>query len=74
MFRPLELSSDMYYNLKLDYEGLTLLNNLSVKLVEYEKRPGFIKALKITEEEMDILDQVTQIHREVYKQLYESAD
>ena len=74
MPRPIELSSDFLYSMKFDFEMLTSLNNVSVKLLEYNKRPGFLKKLTLTEDEVEVLDQITQIYTEVYKQLYESAD
>ena len=74
MPRPIELSSDLLYSMKFDFEMLTSLNNVSVKLLEYNKRPGFLKKLTLTEDEVEVLDQITQIYTEVYKQLYESAD
>ena len=74
MPRPIELSSDFLYSMKLDFEILTSLNNVSVKLLEYNKRPGFLKKLTLTEDEVEVLDQITQIYTEVYKRLYESAD
>lgn len=60
--------------MKFDFEMLTSLNNVSVKLLEYNKRPGFLKKLTLTEDEVEVLDQITQIYTEVYKRLYESAD
>ena len=74
MPRPIELSSDLLYSMKFDFEMLTSLNNVSVKLLEYNKRPGFLKKLTLTEDEVEVLDQITQIYTDVYKQLYESAD
>lgn len=74
MPRPIELSSDLLYSMKFDFEMLTSLNNVSVKLLEYSKRPGFLKKLTLTEDEVEVLDQITQIYTEVYKRLYESAD
>ena len=74
MSRPIELSSDLLYSMKFDFETLTSLNNVSVKLLEYNKRPGFLKKLTLTEDEVEVLDQITQIYTEVYKRLYESAD
>ena len=74
MPRPIELSSDLLYSMKFDLEMLTSLNNVSVKLLEYNKRPGFLKKLTLTEDEVEVLDQITQIYTEVYKRLYESAD
>lgn len=74
MPRPIELSSDLLYSMKFDFEMLTSLNNVSVKLLEYNKRPGFLKKLTLTEDEVEVLNQITQIYTEVYKQLYESAD
>ena len=74
MPRTFELSSDLLYSMKFDFEMLTSLNNVSVKLLEYNKRPGFLKKLTLTEDEVEVLDQITQIYTEVYKRLYESAD
>ena len=74
MPRTIELSSDLLYSMKFDFEMLTSLNNVSVKLLEYNKRPGFLKKLTLTEDEVEVLDQITQIYTEVYKRLYESAD
>lgn len=74
MPRPIELSSDFLYSMKFDFEMLTSLNSVSVKLLEYNKRPGFLKKLTLTEDEVEVLDQITQIYTEVYKRLYESAD
>ena len=74
MPRPIELSSDLLYSMKFDFEMLTSLNNVSVKLLEYNKRPGFLKKLTLTEDEVEVLDQITQIYTEVYKRLYASAD
>ena len=74
MPKPIELSSDFLYSMKFDFEMLTSLNNVSVKLLEYNKRPGFLKKLTLTEDEVEVLDQITKIYTEVYKQLYESAD
>lgn len=74
MPRPIELSSDFLYSMKFDFEMLTSLNNVSVKLLEYNKRPGFLKKLTLTEDEVEVLDQITHIYTEVYKRLYESAD
>ena len=74
MPRPIELSSDFLYSMKFDFEMLTSLNNVSVKLLEYNKRPGFLKKLTLTDDEVEVLDQITQIYTEVYKRLYESAD
>ena len=74
MPRPIELSSDFLYSMKFDFEMLTSLNNVSVKLLEYNKRPGFLKKLTLTEDEVEVLDQITQIYTEVYERLYESAD
>ena len=74
MPRPIELSSDFLYSMKFGFEILTSLNNVSVKLLEYNKRPGFLKKLTLTEDEVEVLDQITQIYTEVYKRLYESAD
>ena len=74
MPRQIELSSDFLYSMKFDFEMLTSLNNVSVKLLEYNKRPGFLKKLTLTEDEVEVLDQITQIYTEVYKRLYESAD
>ena len=74
MPRQIELSSDFLYSMKFDFEMLTSLNNVSVKLLKYNKRPGFLKKLTLTEYEVEVLDQITQIYTEVYKRLYESAD
>ena len=74
MPRPIELSSDFLYSMKFDFEMLTSLNNVSVKLLEYNKRPGFLRKPTLTEDEVEVLDQITQIYTEVYKRLYESAD
>ena len=74
MAKPIELSSDLLYSMKFDFEMLTSLNNVSVKLLEYNKMPGFLKKLTLTEDEVEVLDQITQIYTEVYKRLYESAD
>ena len=74
MARPIELSSDLLYSMKFDFETLTSLNNVSVKLLEYNKMPGFLKKLTLTDDEVEVLDQITQIYTEVYKRLYESAD
>ena len=74
MAKPIELSSDLLYSMKFDFETLTSLNNVSVKLLEYNKRPGFLKKLTLTEDEVEGLDQITQIYTEAYKRLYESAD
>ena len=74
MPRPIELSSDLLYSMKFDFEMLTSLNNVSVKLLEYNKMPGFLKKLTLTEDEVEVLDQITQIYTEAYKRLYESAD
>ena len=74
MPRPIELSSDLLYSMKFDFETLTSLNNVSVKLLGYSKMPGFLKKLTLTDDKVEVLDQITQIYTEVYKRLYESAD
>ena len=74
MAKPIELSSDLLYSMKFDFETLTSLNNVSVKLLGYSKMPVFLKKLTLTDDEVEVLDQITQIYTEVYKRLYESAD
>lgn len=56
MPRPIELSSDLLYSMKFDFEMLTSLNNVSVKLLEYNKRPGFLKKNTLTRSEVEVLD------------------
>lgn len=71
MFKNLECTADFNFTLKLDEEGLEILNNISTKLINQAKKPGFKNKL-LDEDEIEMLTQITQIYNQVYSN--ESAD